>query len=94
MTRGASPSAYQKVMFDNFEIIANLHLHRFNAAANGIDRILAAAAEGQDMQTHVELACAEIGKALQATQAAWAGQSPRLAAQQAALRALHQQLTQ
>ena len=46
MTRGANPTAYQKVMFDNFEIIANLHLHRFNAAADGIDRILAAAAEG------------------------------------------------
>jgi hypothetical protein len=93
MTRGANSSAYQKVMFDNFEIIANLHLHRFNAAANGIDRILAAAAEGQHMYTHVKLACAEIGKALQATQAAWAGQSPRLAAQHAALRDLQQALS-
>ena len=59
MTRGASPSAYQKVMFDNFEIIANLHLHRFNAAANGIDRILAAAGEGQHMHTHVDLLCGD-----------------------------------
>lgn len=94
MTRGANPSVYQKVMFDNFEIIANLHLRRFNAAADGIDRILAAAAEGPHMRTHVALACAEIGGALQATQAAWAGKSPRLAAQHTTLRDLNQQLTQ
>uniref|UniRef100_A0A5Q5CFM9 NB-ARC domain-containing protein n=1 Tax=Mycobacterium sp. (strain JLS) TaxID=164757 RepID=A0A5Q5CFM9_MYCSJ len=81
MTRGANPTAYQKVMFDNFEIIANLHLHRFNAAADGIDRTLAAAAEGPHMRTHVELACAEIDAALNATHASWTGKSARLAAQ-------------
>ena len=85
MTRGANPTAYQKVMFDNFEIIANLHLHRFNAAADGIDRILAAAAEGPHMRTHVELACAEIDAALKATHASWAEKSTRLTAQRTAL---------
>lgn len=85
MTRGANPTAYQKVMFDNFEIIANLHLHRFNAAADGIDRILAAAAEGPHMRTHVELACAEIDAALNATHASWAEKSTRLTAQRTAL---------
>lgn len=88
ITRGANPSAYQKVMFDNFEVIANLHLHRLNAAADGIDRILAAAAEGPHMQTHVKLACAEIGEALHATYAAWTGKSTRLAAQHKVLQTL------
>lgn len=91
-TRGTNPSAYQKIMFDNFEIIANLHLHRFNAAADGIDRILGAAAEGPHMHTHAELACVEIRQALQSTASAWSGGSPRLAAQTEALRELHQQL--
>jgi hypothetical protein len=93
ITRGANPSAYQKVMFDNFEIIANLHLQRFNAAAAGIGRIRAAAADGQHMHAHVKIAYEEVAKALQATQAAWAGKSPRLAAEDAALRDLQQQLT-
>lgn len=86
MTRGANPTAYQKVMFDNFEIIANLNLHRFNAASDGIDRVLAAASEGPHMRTHVELACTEIGEALQVTHAAWAGRSTRLATQHTAVR--------
>lgn len=61
---------------------------RLNAAADGIDRILAAAAEGPHMQTHVKLACAEIGKALHATYAAWTGKSTRLAAQHKVLQTL------
>ncbi|MEA2771071.1 MAG: hypothetical protein QOD93_4033 [Acetobacteraceae bacterium] len=88
ITRGANPTAYQRVMFDNFEIIANLHLHRFDVAADGIDRILSAAAEGTHMRTHVDLARVEIEEALQATQPAWAGRSRRLAARRAALRDL------
>ncbi len=93
-TRGPNPSAYQKVMFDNFEIIANLHLQSFDAAADGIDRVLAAAAEGPHMHAHAELASVEISEALQATRSAWAGRSNRLAAQAEALRELHPRLIQ
>jgi tetratricopeptide (TPR) repeat protein len=91
--RGADPSVYQKMMFDNFEVIANLHLNRFNAAADGIDRILAAAAEGPHTHSHAGLASAEIGEALQATHSAWNGRNARLANQANALRDLRQRLS-
>ncbi|RIR15177.1 ATP-binding protein [Mycobacteroides abscessus] len=93
-TRGTNPSAYQQIMFDNFEIIANLNLHRFDAAADGIDRILAAAAESPHMRAHAELACVEIGQALQATASAWSGRSPRLTTQTEEIRGLSQHLAQ
>lgn len=87
-TRGANSSAYQMVMFDNFEIIANLHLHRFGAAADGIDRVLAAAQEGPHMRAHAKLASAEIRVALQSTQSVWTEGFPRLAALTSSLEAI------
>ncbi len=56
-------------MFDTFEIIGNLHLHRYDAAIRGLDRILATARE-QHMHTHIGLAGEEIGTALALTRPA------------------------
>ncbi|WP_280827299.1 ATP-binding protein [Mycobacterium sp. OTB74] len=91
-TRGTNPSAYQRIMFDNFEIVANLHLRRFDEAADGIDRVLVAAKAGPHMRAHADLASVEIGEALQVTRSAWAGQSVRLAAHSKAVADLHQQV--
>lgn len=87
-TRSASSSAYQMVMFDNFEIIANLHLHRFAAAADGIDRVLAAAQEGPHMRAHAKLASVEIREAMHATQSVWTEGFPRLEALRSSLEAI------
>ena len=86
--RAENPTAYREVMFDNFETIANLHLHRLDAASASLQRILDAANESHHMRPQIELAAEEIGVALEATRAAWAGRSQRLAEQEAALRAL------
>ena len=86
--RAENPTAYREVMFDNFETIANLRLHNFAAASTSLQRILDAAGESHHMRPHFALAADEIGPALEATRAAWAGRSRRLAEQESALRAL------
>lgn len=80
-------------MFDNFEVIANLHLGRFAPAADGIDRILAAAKDGPYLRAPLHAASTEVGEALAATRPPWIGKSPRLAAHQAKLQDLRTRLT-
>ena len=75
-------------MFDNFEVIANLHLYRFSAAADGINRVLAAAQEGPHMRAHAKLASVEIREALHATQSVWTESFPRLSALTGSLEAI------
>jgi hypothetical protein len=79
------------MMFDNFETIANLHLHRFDAASTSLQRILDAASESQHMRPQLELAAEEIGAALETTRVAWTARSRRLAEQESTLRALARQ---
>ncbi|MBS0338420.1 MAG: ATP-binding protein [Proteobacteria bacterium] len=86
--RAVNTSAYQDVMFDNFDTIAHLHLGNFNAAATSLQRILDAAHATPHMRPQVELAAEEIGAALATTRAAWSPRSPRLTEQDIQLRAL------
>jgi tetratricopeptide (TPR) repeat protein len=89
--RAENPTAYRDMMFDNFETIANLHLHRFDAASTSLQRILDAASESQHMRPQLELAAEEIGAALETTRVAWTARSRRLAEQESTLRALARQ---
>ena len=86
--RNNSPAVHQRIMLDNFEVIANLHLRRFATAADGIDRILATADGQSYLRAPLHIASIEIGDALAATRPSWIGNSPRLAAHQAKLQDL------
>jgi hypothetical protein len=86
--RAENPTAYRDMMFDNFETIANLHLHRFDAASTSLQRILDAARESQPQ---LKLAAEEIGAALETTRVARTARSRRLAEQESTLRALARQ---
>ena len=92
--RGPDSSVYDRIMYDSFEAIANLHLRRFTPAADVIDRVLGAAGGGRHLREHLKLACEEIGAALQASRPSWINRSARLSAQQAELRSLHAKLTE
>jgi hypothetical protein len=89
---GDNPAAHTSIMFDNFAVIANLHLRRFAAAADGIDRILYTAEGNPFLTAHLQAATTEIGNTLTATRTSWTGSSPRLASQQARLQDLSNQL--
>lgn len=91
--RESSPSVYEQVMLDTFEAIAYLHLHRFTPAAVAIDRILRGGGDGEQMKAHLQMACKDIGVALQATKSAWMGRSGRLQAQQRELQDLAQRVS-
>lgn len=92
--RGGFSALHHKVMFDNFEVIANLHLRRFEAAADGIDRILAVTDEsGPYLQEAFKVMSIEVGDALAATRPSWIGKSPRLRTQHSALIKLRARLT-
>lgn len=91
--RSSFSEVHHRVMFDNFEVIANLHLRRFEAAADGIDRILAVAAEsGLYLQEAFKVMSIEVGNALTATRPSWIGRSPRLQTQHSKLIELRAQL--
>lgn len=85
--RNLDLNIYDKVMFDNFESIANLHLGRLTEASDAIERILRAAGTPH-MHTHLTMACEEVGKALHATQHVWSGRSTVLTTQQHELQQL------
>ncbi|MFZ3395424.1 ATP-binding protein [Rhodococcus sp. 7Tela_A2] len=80
--RPPNASVYDRVMFDNFEVIANLHLGNFPNAADGIDRILSLADNGNHLHDHLKLTFEQIGDALLRTQDSWSSRSPRLRAKQ------------
>lgn len=87
--RGSDPSPTSKIMFDNFETIADLYLGRWADATAAIDRILAiAASRGAYLHTVLQMACNEIGTALAATKSSWASESTRLGEQLGELRQL------
>ncbi|MGO9349546.1 MAG: NB-ARC domain-containing protein [Mycobacterium sp.] len=90
--RSGVSALHQNIMFDNFEVIANLHLGRFAAAADGIDRMLAVAGGGTYLQPALRAVSIEVGDALAATRPSWIGKSPRLGAQHAKLIELRAQL--
>ncbi|ORA15590.1 NB-ARC domain-containing protein [Mycobacterium asiaticum] len=90
--RSGVSALHQNIMFDNFEVIANLHLGRFAAAAEGIDRIVAVAGGGTYLQQFLHAAYNEVGDALTATRPSWIGKSPRLVAHHAKLIELRAQL--
>jgi hypothetical protein len=87
--REPNASVYDRVMFDNFEVIAQLHLGHFTQASDGVDRILSVANSGRHLNDHLMFACRDIGTALDATQHSWTGMSTRLPAQQLDLQRLH-----
>jgi hypothetical protein len=92
--RRPDANVYDRIMFDNFESIASLHLGNFNQAADSIDRILTAAGTGSHLRPHLSLASEETGKALLDTEPSWSGRSTRLSAQQIRLQQLHASLTE
>jgi hypothetical protein len=90
--RSQLSAVHQIIMLDNFEVIADLHLGQFAAAANAIDRIFAVAGGEAYLQQVLGIVCIEVGDALTATRPSWIGQSPRLAAHHAKIIDLRAQL--
>lgn len=90
--RSRFSAVHQVIMLDNFEVIADLHLGQFAAAADAIDRIFAVAGGEAYLQQVLEIVCIEVGDALTATRPSWIARSPRLAAHHAKIIELRAQL--
>jgi hypothetical protein len=90
--RSQLSAVHQIIMLDNFEVIADLHLGQFAAAADAIDRIFAVAGGEAYLQQVLGIVCIEVGDALTATRPSWIGKSPRLAAHHAEIIELRAQL--
>ncbi|SPM40210.1 hypothetical protein MNAB215_2406, partial [Mycobacterium numidiamassiliense] len=90
--RSQLSAVHQIIMLDNFEVIADLHLGQFTAAADAIDRIFAVAGGEAYLRQVLGIVCIEVGDALTATRPSWIGRSPRLAAHHAKIIELRAQL--